>query len=107
MKSPAPVKFTVHTKIGEKEDWTLVAELSGAKESGDWTYLEGTFITGDKVGFTEIYAEAAAGTAFYVDDIKITPQRLKSRRERKGCVRILKTERFRAGRTGLGRNRCR
>lgn len=35
VKSPAPVKFTVHTQIGEKEDWTLVAELSGAKGPGN------------------------------------------------------------------------
>ncbi|MEK3716626.1 endo-1,4-beta-xylanase [Paenibacillus sp. FSL R7-0333] len=72
VKSPAPVKFTVHTKIGEAEDWKPIAEFNGTQWSDEWTYLEGTFITGDKVGFTEIYAEAAAGTAFYVDDIKIT-----------------------------------
>ncbi|ETT74681.1 endo-1,4-beta-xylanase [Paenibacillus sp. FSL R7-277] len=72
VKSPAPVKFTVHTKIGEAEDWKAVAELNGGQWSEEWTYLEGTYITGDKVGFTEIYAEAAAGTAFYLDDIKIT-----------------------------------
>ncbi|NQX44382.1 endo-1,4-beta-xylanase [Paenibacillus tritici] len=72
VKSPAPVKFTVHTKIGEIEDWKPVAEFSGAKWSGEWTYLEGTFVTGSTVGFTEMYAEAAAGTAFYVDDIKIS-----------------------------------
>lgn len=72
VKSPSPVKFTVHTKIGEAEDWKPVAELNGGLWSEEWTYLEGTYITGDKVGFTEIYAEAAAGTAFYVDDVKIT-----------------------------------
>ncbi|MEK5464112.1 endo-1,4-beta-xylanase [Paenibacillus sp. FSL R7-0210] len=72
VKSPAPVKFTVHTKIGKVEDWKPVAEFNGTQWSDEWTYLEGTYITGDKVGFTEIYAEAAAGTAFYVDDIKIT-----------------------------------
>lgn len=72
VKSPAPVKFTVHTKIGETEDWKPVAEFNGAKWSEEWTYLEGTFITGSNVGFTEIYAEAAAGNAFYVDDVKIS-----------------------------------
>lgn len=107
VKSPAPVKFTVHTKIGKVEDWKPVAEFNGTQWSDEWTYLEGTYITGDKVGFTEIYAEAAAGTAFYVDDIKITAAAVDVPEGRKGCVRILKTERFRAGRTGLARNRCR
>lgn len=72
VKSSSPVKITVHTNINDTDHWEPVAVIDEAQWSDDWTYLEGTFTTGSAVGFTEIYAEASAGTSFYVDDILIS-----------------------------------
>lgn len=72
VKSPTPVRITVHTNTGGADHWEPAAVVNGGQWSEEWTYLEGVFTTGSTVGFTEIYAEAAAGTAFYMDDVMIT-----------------------------------